>query len=229
MIERDADPELAVTAEFEDGIEWIAQPHEPSQRASHALRADDGVWVIDPLDAPGLDDRLAELGEVAGVAVCGVFHTRDAGAIATRHDVPVHVPEDVGRVPERVDAPVERFETEPGASGIEVRTYSPLPSWTEGMARYDGTLYVPDLLGSAPTFTVGDERLGVYLLRRPFPPRGLFADVAPDRLITGHGTAITEAPGAALTDALAGARKRFPRALFVHGPSQARTLPSVLR
>lgn len=33
-----------------DGVGWMAHPEEDAQRASHAIRGDDGVWVFDPLD-----------------------------------------------------------------------------------------------------------------------------------------------------------------------------------
>ena len=62
MFDRDGDPELLVTAEWDGGVEWLVHPAEAGRRASHALVGEDGVWVVDPLDAPGLDERLAELG-----------------------------------------------------------------------------------------------------------------------------------------------------------------------
>lgn len=63
------------------------------------------------------------------------------------------------RVEDRVDAPVERYSAEIGDSGFRVRRCDPLPSWHEAIAyrESDGRLYVPDVLGTAPLFTVGDE------------------------------------------------------------------------
>ena len=44
---------------FDGGFGWQAQPEESLQRASHALATDDGLWLLDPVDAPGLDAELA--------------------------------------------------------------------------------------------------------------------------------------------------------------------------
>ena len=215
---------------WEGGVGWLAHSGERGRRASHALRGDDGVWVFDPVDAPGVDDLLATVGEVAGVAVLSDYHARDAGAVARRHGVPVHVPEWFERVAERVLAPVERFAGAIGDSGIRVRRYAPFPGWREGVAHRpaDGTLYVADALGSAPLYTVGEERLGVYLLLRPFPPREVFAAADPDRVLFGHGTGVFEDAADALDDALAGARRRFPRALARNGAGQLRALVGAL-
>lgn len=229
MFDRDADSEFVVTAEWDGGVEWLAHPNEPGQRASHALVGEDGVWVVDPLDAPGLDERLAELGEVAGVVVCSDYHARDAGTIARRHGVPVHVPVGLDRVASRFDDPITWFRGNLGDSGFEARTYSPLPGWSEAALVGGGTLYVPDLLGTAPTFTVGDERLGVFLFRRPAPIRAPFADLDPDRILVGHGTAVETNAPAALSDALGDARRRFPRALATNGPTLVRSFATEFR
>lgn len=219
--------DLEVVDRWDDGVGWLAHPHETGRRASHAVRADDGAWVIDPLDAPGVDDLLAELGTVAGVAVLGSHHARDAGPIADRHDVAVHVPTWMDRVAERVDAPVERYGTSFGESGFEVQRVEPLGLWQEGVAyrESDGTLYVPDLLGAGPGYTVGDERVGVVLSNRLTPPRDVFEGLTPERILLGHGRGVLtggdrmDADGdrmdadEVLEDALSGARRRFPRAV----------------
>lgn len=80
-----ADPQ--VIDRWNGGVGWIAHPEEGGRRASHAVRGDDGVWLFDPIDAPGVDDLIAEVGDVAGVAVLSSFHARDADAFARRHDV----------------------------------------------------------------------------------------------------------------------------------------------
>jgi len=61
--------------------------------------------VFDPVDAPGVDDLLADLGTVAGVVVGLDRHKRDSAAIATRHDVPVYVADWMTGVAEEIDAP----------------------------------------------------------------------------------------------------------------------------
>lgn len=82
------------------GFGWLAYPDETMQRASHALSIDqpgdpdapDDVWVIDPLGAPGIDNRLRDRGDVVGVVVLLDRHGRDAATFARRHDVPIYLP-----------------------------------------------------------------------------------------------------------------------------------------
>lgn len=223
--------DIAVVDRWDGGAGWLAHPDETGQRASHAVRGDDGVWLLDPLDAPGVDDLLGELGEVAGVAVLSNWHTRDAGPLARRHDVAVHLPEWMTRVEARIDAPVERYAETIVDAGLHVRRCQPMPGWREGMAirESDGTLYVPESLGTAPAYTVGEERLGCPPIRRVSPPRRLLADVRPERVLVGHGTGVFDRAATALADALAGARRRLPRALLAHGPTQLRALLEATR
>ena len=223
------DPREIDVVEWSDGVSWLATD-ETGRRASHAIVGEGGVWLLDPIDAPGVDDLVADLGTVVGVAVLSNYHARDAGAFAERHDVSVSVPSWTSRVTERVDTPVARCDGELGDSGFSVRRASPIPGWQEGVAyrERDGTLYVPDLLGSAPVFTVGDERAGVYLLARPFPPRDVFGGVRPERLLFGHGRPIEDGAATALSNALTGARRRFPRALVTNGATQLRALAAAL-
>ncbi|WP_277553525.1 hypothetical protein [Halobaculum limi] len=230
VYERARAGDLHVVDRWEDGVGWLAHPTEQGARASHAVRGDDGVWLIDPLDAPGLDDLLDSYGPVAGVAVLSSYHARDAGVLADRHDVAVHVPRWMDRVDERVAAPVERFDGSFGASGFHVQRFEPLGLWREaiGYRPDDGTLVVPDLLGSGPGYTVGDERVGVVLSHRMFPPRRL-AQLAPDRILFGHGEGVFTDASAALSDALDGARRRFPRALVEQFGTNLRLLTAAMR
>lgn len=201
---------------WRDGVGWLAHPEEQGMRASHAISTDDGVWVVDPVDAPGIDELVAELGDVAGVAVLCSHHARDAGPIANRHDVAVHIPSWMDRVAERVDAPIERYDSTFGESDFEIYRFEPLSLWQEAIAyrENDGTLVIPDLLGSAPGYAVGTERVGVVLSHRLFPPRSTLGGLEPERILFGHGTGVFDDAGAVLDDALSGARRRFPRALL---------------
>jgi hypothetical protein len=224
MYNRDGSTDYQIIDRWNGGIGWFAHPDEDAYRASHAIVGDDGnVWVIDPIDAPGVDDLLTELGtgEVAGVAVLSNYHARDAGIIAERHDVPVYLPQWMDRVEERIDAPVERYTGTLGESGFQVRACSPLSGWHEAIAyrESDRTLYVADVLGTAPLYVVDDERIGVYLIARVFPPREM-DDFVPERILVGHGTGIFEDAAAALTDATTRARERFPKALVTSGRTQ---------
>ncbi|MCO8242582.1 hypothetical protein [Haladaptatus sp. AB643] len=123
VYERSAATDFRVIDRWDGGVSWLSHPTEEGMRTSHAVTADDDVWLIDPLDAPELDALLDYLGSVVGVAVLCSHHARDAGTIAARHGVSVHVPRWMGRVGERVDAPIERFETTFGDSGFRVRRF----------------------------------------------------------------------------------------------------------
>ena len=211
---------------WDGGLSWLAFPEETAVRSSHAVRDDDGgVWVFDPLDAGNVHDALADLGPVAGVAVLSAYHARDAAAFADRYDVPVSLPRWLSRVEARVDAPVERFDGELAETGFRVREYAPLPGWSEAIAyrRADGTLYAPDTLGTAPVFTVEDERLGLYLLQRLVAPKFLLG-YDPERILVGHGEGVFEHAAAALEDAVENGTRRLPRALLENGREQARAL-----
>ena len=61
-------------------------------RGDHALGTEGGGGVVDKLSTDGLNARLDDCGEVAGVVVTQDRHTRDAESIAARHDVAVSVP-----------------------------------------------------------------------------------------------------------------------------------------
>lgn len=212
------------------GCSWLAHPDEEGARASHAVTADDGVWVIDPVDAPGLDALLDDLDEVAGVAVLCSHHARDAGAIANRHDVAVHIPQWMDRVADRVDAPIERYESTFGESGFRITCVEPFSMWQEAIAHReaDGTLIIPDLLGTGPGYTVAGERLGVVLSHRLFPPRETLGGLEPDRILLGHGGGVFDDASSALADALVGARKRFPRALVTQLGASIRLLTAAM-
>lgn len=216
---------------WDGGVGWIPHPGESLHRASHAVRTRDGVWLLDPIDAPGADGLIAEYGDVAGVAVGSSWHARDADVFARRHGVPVSVPRWMGRVGERVDAPVERFDGRLPGTDFEVRKTAPFPTWQEAILyrERDGTLVIPESMGTAETFIVGDERLGVSIYRRLTPPRGQLADLAPDRILVGHGDGVFEDPMIALHDGLAGARRRAPRAFAAHLGTALRQLVAASR
>jgi len=211
------DPALASIDRFDGGVGWIAYPDETMERASHALVAstDDGpddVWVVDPVDAPGLDDLLEPLGTVAGVVVCLDRHKRDAAAVATRHDVPVFVHERMTGVKDAIDAPVRRFGRKLADSGFEtvpIRN-STVPPWQE-VGLFDGeTLVVPESLGSASYFRGDRERLGVHPMLRFTPPRERLAGLNPERVLVGHGVGVLEDAGAVIEEALANSRTKAP-------------------
>jgi len=197
---------------YDRGVGWIAYPEEAMQRASHAIAVDDEVWIADPVDADGLDSLLAEFGEVAGVVVLLSRHTRDAAAIANRHDVAVRIPAFFDGVAEEIDAPVERFSGELAESGLVCHRLVDNRFWQEAILYddRDGTLVVPEALGTSEIFTSGGRPLGVHPMLRVRPPNTL-GRFDPDRLLVGHGAGIHENTTAILADALDGALARTPR------------------
>lgn len=238
MYERADADDLRVVDRWDGGVGWLAHPDEEGERASHCVTGaragsdgENAVWLLDPLDAPGLDDLLDDHGAVAGVVVCSNYHARDAGALARRHGVAVHVPawDAMDRVVERVDAPVERFTG--GVAGFDARRVDPLPGWTEAVLyrERDGTLYVPDVMSGSGKFATGGERIGLFLLSRLRPPRHAVGDATPERILFGHGRGVFADPATALDDCIAGARRRFPRALATTAVTQVRALVDALR
>lgn len=207
-------PDLRVIDEWDGGVGWLAYPDEQMQRASHALLAGDDVWVVDPVDAPGVDDLLEGLGEVRGVVVGLDRHKRDAAALARRHDVSVYIPAWMTGVANKVDAPVERFAdhlADSGYSTIRLRD-STLPPWQE-VGLFDeetGTLVVPESVGTSEYYLARGERLGVHPMIRAVPPRRILCDLFPERVLVGHGEGVFEKAADALEDALYGSRRRMP-------------------
>lgn len=202
---------------WDRGVGWIAYPGEDMQRASHALVGDDGgVWVVDPVDAPGVDDLLAQFGDVVGVVVGLNRHKRDAAALATRHEVPVYLPNWMSGVERELDAPVQRYDRELGDSGIEAIKLrdSSIPEWQEvGLVhRADGTLLVPETLGTASFFCAPGESLGVHPVLRPVPPRRALGGYDPERVLVGHGDGVMKNAGAVLRETLDDARRNMPGA-----------------
>jgi hypothetical protein len=199
------------------GAGWIAHPTEAMERTSHALATDGGLWLVDPVEATGLDAWLDDLAAdtgvdgVAGVAVCYDNHRRDAAAIARRHDLPVHLPEWVTNLADGdIAAPVERFE-----GSLPGTAYRSIPllrnRFMQEAALWDGeTLLVPESLGTAGFFRANGERLGVSMLRRPVPPRDRLGPLSPERILCSHGEGVTTDAAAALETALGEARRNAP-------------------
>lgn len=211
---------------WDGGLTWIAHPDEAMCRASHAIavgpdgRLADGdaepdavdIWVVEPVDARGLDDRLADLGRVAGVVVLTGFHRRDAATVARRHGVSVFLPAPLAGLAPKLDAPVEVFERTLPGTRFEVVPLEVWRVWHEA-ALYDaasGTLVATDSLVTSPAGTAPDERLAVGPYLRLFPPRAALSGLAVERVLVGHGLPVLEGAETALETALAGAVRRFP-------------------
>jgi hypothetical protein len=75
--------------EFDGGFGWIVD--EFMERCSHALVDDGRVWVIDPVDGEGVEERIRAAGTPAGVLQLLDRHNRDCSALAVRLGVRHHV------------------------------------------------------------------------------------------------------------------------------------------
>jgi hypothetical protein len=231
IYDRNPASEHEILDRYETGIGWLAHPNETGRRTSHAVVGEDGgVWLIDPINAPGINEKLSTLGDVCGVIVCSNYHVRDADVFAARHDIPVYCPSWLSRAASKLEAPIEPKTETIGTSGFELHRCRPFPGWSEAVAyrKSDETLYVADVLGTSTLFTVGEERLGMYLLCRIAPPRTVFEGLSPQRILVGHGPGIFENASAALRTALDGARRRLPAALRSNGWQQLRALTAAL-
>ena len=196
--------ELSVVDRFEDGVGWIAYPDETMRRAAHAVESEGELWIIDPVDAPGLDDLLGEYADPAGVVVLLDRHKRDSAKVANRHDVPVYVPGWMNGVARDIEAPTRRFDD--GLAGFDVVRLVDNPLWQEAVL-FDGeTLVVPEALGTVGYFCAPEETLGVHPMLRAFPPKQL-RGYGPDRLLVGHGEGVFENVGPAVRNAVGRARK----------------------
>lgn len=198
---------------WDDGVAWVAHPEETMERASQALAVDGDVWLVDPVDADGVGELYADLGEVVGVVVGLDRHKRDAAAFADRHDVSVYVPSWMRRsVEDDLRAPVETFDDRlPGTDYRAIRVLNNR-FWKE-VALYDGdggTLVVPEAVGTAEYFLASGERLGVHPMLRGLPPRSALGGLRPERVLTGHGGGVATDGADALADALSGSRRRMP-------------------
>jgi hypothetical protein len=182
--------------EHELGLTWVVA--EPMERAFHALVEDGRVWLVDPLDGPEIEDAAA-LGEPAGVLQLLDRHNRDCAEIAAQLGVP-HL-----KVPDLVpDSPFEAIPV--------VR----IPGWQETALWWPArkTLVVAEVLAANPMHTGGEQRVGVHLFLRAWPP-GSLREYRPEHLLLGHGRGVHGPQAAAeLETAYARARRDLPRVLL---------------
>jgi hypothetical protein len=188
--------------ELSFGFGWIVPEPRIMERASHALLADTGVWLVDPVEGEGVDGRVLALGKPVGVIQLLDRHERDCASLAARFGVPLF------RVP---------FEGVPG-SPFEVLRVVDRFRWREAALWWpeEAVLVCADALGTARYFRAPGEALGVHPLLRLTPPWPLRTRPAsdPGHVVCGHGAGI-HGDGAplALDEALATARSRIPRYL----------------
>lgn len=208
------EPVDATFGQHDDVLWWLADPTETIQRASHAIAIDDRRLAIDPVDCPGLDDRLESAGGIDGVAVLMDRHARDARAIAARHGVPVYVPAEARRIAAAVGGPVVSLEVDFDETGVDLR-WVVSNRFQEEVALWrprDGTLLVPESIGTARYFCAGGERIGIHPIARLRPPVKSLGGLDANRLFVGHGPPVVDLEPGEIDASLANARRRLPRA-----------------
>ena len=185
-----ADATAPAVTEWDGGVSWIAHPEEDAKRASHALETAAGVWIVDPVDADGLDELLADRGPIAGVAVVHDRHTRDAEAIAARHDAAVYAPEWMDLTREKLGAAPEPIGAELPGTHVAVHRLIDTDEWEEALLvdESGGTVVAMEALGTLPSFRADGDDLGVHPALETAPD-GL-AGLRPERILVGHGESV---------------------------------------
>lgn len=175
------------------GLSWIAPDPPAMQRASHALRIDGKVWLVDPVAGPEVRERVKALGEPAGVLQLLDRHERDGKALAAELNVPLY------RLPfDGLPLPVEIVPLQRNLLWKELALWWPA----------ERVLICTEAVGSSPQFRAPGDRLAVHPLLRARPPKVL-AGYDPEHVLVGHGAPVSGAPGA-LQEAISSARSRIP-------------------
>ena len=146
----------------------------PMHRTSHALAVDGRVWLIDPIEGEGVDERIR------GARRAG---RRDPAARPAHRDVrglrgAARRPaaRRAGALPE---TPFEFLPVLRGPLVGEVALW-----WPERRI-----LLCADALGTLPFFRAGDEPAGLHPFLRLWPPRSL-RGLGAEHLLVGHGEGI---------------------------------------
>ena len=204
--------QLRAIDRWNGGVGWIADPDETMQRASHAIQGETGYWLVDPVDADGLEELLDEF-EIAGIVVTLDRHKRDARFLAERYDVPIAVPAPLAGEAEALGNAVTDdtgFRDDTGWDVVPVIERR----WWHEVALYsekDDVVYVSESLGTASYFCGPGEELGVHPVVRIAPPRSVLQNIRADRVLVGHGEGIATNGVALMTAALRDARRNAPR------------------
>jgi hypothetical protein len=179
---------------------WMVGPSDPASRTSAALVVPAGTLLIDPVDSPELDGRLASLPPVVGVVTLLDRHQRDAAALAQRLGVPRLTPRALG-------GPGVNME------GVEERAVIESRRWREAL------LWLPDrkllvcaeVLGTARYLLARrGDRLGMHPIARLRPPKAAFQGIDPATIAVGHGPPLREGASAALEHVLRTGRRELP-------------------
>lgn len=195
-----------IVDELPFGFGWLDESSF-MRRCSHALVVDGRVWIFDAFADDDALDRVAGIGEPAGVVQLLNRHNRDNAAIAARLGMPLHV------LPEKP----------PEGAPFEIVSLVRNRLWTEVAAWFPAqrTLVVGEALGTAQYYRAPEDRVGVAALLRLTPPRTLLA-LEPEHLLVGHGEGVHEDVPAAIRDSVEHSRSRIGSWLWAgiraHGP-----------
>jgi len=180
--------------ETDFGFGWVRD--EFLERCSHALLAEGGVWLVDPLDGDGVPERIEALGDPAGVIQLLDRHGRRCEIFAEELGVPHHL---VPRLP-IPGVPFELRIVRDRRGWREVALWWPEPR----------VLVCGDALGTARYYRAREEPLAVHPLLRAMPPRDALRCLSPRHVLSGHGEGVHVGAADALDEALATARSRAP-------------------
>lgn len=181
-------------------VSWRPAGEGPMDRTSHALVVDGSVWLVDPIDADGLDEMLSELGSPAGAVITFKRHQRDARLIAARLGVGVWADASLGSLGDGAQSFSERV---PGTPLVSI----PLPGrglrrwWHEGAIHWPeaGLVVVGESVGNPPYYLLDGELLGLHPLRRGQPPPEL-AGLDVDQVLCGHGDGVAHSASRVLSE-----------------------------
>ena len=173
------------------GSTWVQD--EAMARASHALVADGRVWIVDPVDSPGVVERAQGLGEVAAVVQLLDRHNRDA------------------RRSHRGSASASKGARRRPGQPVEVVRVGHWPKWAVNALWWQARRALSSRRRSAPAlFTLG-RAPSACTRCSPDAARKPLGGFAPDHLLVGHGPAVD---GDASRDGCAarwiGARRDLP-------------------
>jgi hypothetical protein len=176
-----------------DGVFGWLVDDEFEQRCSHALVVGGRVWIVDPVDGDGVEERVRAAGEPAGVIQLLDRHNRDCGALAARLGVPHH------KVPfEPIpDAPFEFLAV------LKLRFWKEVALWWPERS----LLVLADALGAIPFFAAPGQRLGVHPFLRLTPPRRQLGGLQPEVVLTGHGEGVLSDAAPEFHEALSTSRR----------------------
>jgi len=168
------------------------------QRASHALRDGEDVWLIDPVNEGEAIERATAMGRPKAVIQLLDRHNRDCEAVARRLGIPWE------RVPQSLSG-----------GPFEVTQVIGRRRWKEVALRWRerDALVVAEAVGTAPLFALGRGAVGVHPMLRLTPPKAL-EGIDPGMLLVGHGAPVRADAAASLRSALARSRSDIPRLLM---------------